>query len=301
MSRNGATAPPRKKVAIHAGRHKTGTSYLQTVFGLNEAKLLAECRVLYPQCGRDPHYQYHHNLIKALGNQGAAEAELVNRFKQEVEASGAQRVLLSSEYLSRSTITAEFLDTFLNNLSEYDVEVLFYLRRPSDFLCSRYAQQIRMGLLSHPKSIMDVNAELDSISFLERYIRAFGESAIHVRSYDAARQSGGLLEDFLSWLNPGGSITLTLPDNHINQRHSWRYLALLRYANRYHISRKLVTSRPFVYASNLALLRFPQFFDGNRPITASEAESLDARYMPSLELALEKYGKRTTLSAETAP
>lgn len=292
MSNGNGKKRIKKAIVIHAGRHKTGTTFLQQVFGANSKNLLKQGKILYPKTGRNPYFHFHHDLIKALGAVEKFDPSMVDDFVNEVDSSSAEIVLISSEYLSRSSIEIETLRTVAANLSRWEVNILFYLRRPSDFLCSRYAQQIRTAALCYPKTIWELEAELDSRKFLERYIMAFGSNNIYVRSYDHAVKSGGLLKDFLEWMCPARSLDLEIPKGTINRRYSWLYISILRYANRYWFLRKLATSRLIRRSLEIAYRLSPYLFDGKKPISKEEAEKIDLEYSESNESALREYGNK---------
>tara|TARA_R110000851_G_scaffold302714_2_gene460044 strand:- start:23416 stop:24276 length:861 start_codon:yes stop_codon:yes gene_type:complete len=268
------------KIIIHAGRHKTGTTYLQQFLGMNASLLLKDFGILYPESGRNKYFNYHHEFFQGLVTGGNEEKAIINELKQEIEETNPEIVLFSSEYLSRSSIQNKELNTIKECLPETDIEIIFYLRRQDNFLCSRYAEQVKRGLLAYPDTIWDINAELDYFKFLERYAYVFGNSNLNVRSYDQAIESG-LVEDFSECLGEPRLAQLPRPPVGANNRLPWRYLNFLWYANSKPLLRKFVSNRftSLIFRKGAQFL--PKLFDGKRPLTKSEARFLLEKYSES--------------------
>ncbi|WP_297793857.1 hypothetical protein [uncultured Marinobacter sp.] len=276
------------KILIHAGRHKTGTTYLQQFFGMNAARLLKDFGILYPESGRNPYFNYHHELFENILKNGRKKSGIINELRREVNENKSEIVLLSSEYLSRDTMQSEELKIIKESFSPYDVEIIFYLRRQDDFLCSRYSERVKQNRLAFPDTIWSFNAELNYLKFLDRYARIFGVSNIIVRSYNKAIKIG-LIEDFASFLKEPCLAQLPKPEHEANKRLPWRYLHALWYANSNPLSRKILANRGASYFFRRAAKHFPSLFDGNRPITDSEAKLLMQRYADSNNAVAEKY------------
>ena len=85
---------------IHTGLHKTGTTSLQKAF-FDNRRVLARQGLLYPDTGLSPNPGNwgHHELALALRQQESGEA-LWQALRAEADASGLDRVLVSSETLS---------------------------------------------------------------------------------------------------------------------------------------------------------------------------------------------------------
>ena len=276
-------------IIIHAGRHKTGTSYLQQFLGVNRERLLQKYSLLYPASGKNPYFHYHHELIEHLGKPAHERSQIVKSFLNEILEKDPAAVLLSSEYLSRSSIDEDFLQNIKSALVNYNVTIIFYLRNQSDFLCSRYAEQVKRGILSYPDNIWKIKADLDYAKFLEKYVNVFGVGKVNAHFFDFAISNGGLLNDFITWVGINDISDFTLPLRGSNKRLPWNYLKLLWYANRQKVARKLVLSRLvrgfFVKGASV----FPKIFDGERPITASESKILDKNFKDTNTLVYKNF------------
>lgn len=278
---------------IHAGRHKTGTSYLQQFLGINRQTLLQKYSILYPASGKNPYFHYHHDLMKCLGDSGNKSESLLTSFQKEVFEKKPKAIILSSEYLSRSSINENFLRNIKSALSNYDITVIFYLRNQGDFLCSRYAEQTKQGILSYPDNIWTINAELDYIKFLERYANVFGTEQVQVHFYDSAKNNGGLLNDFVAWIGVQDISGLTVPERGSNKRLPWNYLKLLWYANNKKIGRQIVLNRFIQKFFIKGASVFPKLFDGKRPITEAESTVLGENFNASNTLVYKRFSNQS--------
>lgn len=274
---------------IHAGRHKTGTTYLQKFLGSNRKVLLNEYSILYPETGMDPHFNYHHNLFKIFEMERPTRHPAIISLFEEIEASQPRAVILSSEYLSRESVDENFLERLRNSFCDFDIKIIFYLREQSDFLCSRYAERIRRGLISYPHDIWSFDAELDYYKFLERYVNIFGRDNVSARFYESAKDNGGLLNDFTSWLGFHDVSEFDTPEMELNKRLPWPYLKLLWYANKNRLFRRLVLSSIFSGFFIVGAKTAPKIFDGGRPINNSQAESLRNEYQESNNLVTKNF------------
>lgn len=276
------------KIVIHAGRHKTGTTYLQRFLGTNAPALLKEFNVLYPEVGRHNAGYYHHEFFQQLSTNGDRKDLFLRELKREVAEANPEIVLFSSEYLSRDTVRDEELRAIVDALSPADLEVIVYLRKQDDFLCSRFAERVKRGHISYPDSIFSINAELDYETFLDRYAKAFGDGKLSVRSYDRAVESG-LIKDFAACLQQPAIADLPVPSGGANRRLPWRYVQVLWYANAMPASRWLLANRPVGYLFRRAADHFPSLCDGRRPLKESEAKHLLEQYAQSNDAVSVKY------------
>jgi hypothetical protein len=133
-----------RKLFIHVGPMKTGTTALQNILRDHDGSL-----VLYPKTG-----QYgtgaHHNLVyNFLGNYSNSptvreDSELLfERVAAETRQSDAP-VVISSEVLVMHSRTGEFIKKLLDHLGGgFDVEILFAMREYFARAASLYSQMLR--------------------------------------------------------------------------------------------------------------------------------------------------------------
>lgn len=155
------------EVFIHIGTIKTGTSSIQQVFAKNYDALLAQ-GTLYPKTA-GPHV---HSLIPAFFFKGQKGNRLFQVFQQtekkytsyehflerfldeldqEIKQSGCQKIVISSEHLSRVFLDPDALpivDSILKFFQRYDPnpKVILYVREQASILTSHYSTVLKGGL-----------------------------------------------------------------------------------------------------------------------------------------------------------
>src|SRR5258708_10030578 len=163
LTENGASplhAEPRHPICfLHAGTHRSGTTYLQSFLQSNEYALASE-DLYVPTAGRVSPGGHHNIAWEFTGdtrydpNQGTLSDLL-----SELSSVGALRACVSSEdfeYLYRNPSALWTLRSRLNE-SGYAVKVLFYLRPQAEYAESVYAEAVRHGF------------SLDFLEFLELF------------------------------------------------------------------------------------------------------------------------------------
>lgn len=130
-----------RTVTIHAGLPKCGSTALQFILASNREKLLAD-GVCYPTSdeGGVGHMPLCNDMIAAGKREGASP--MLARMRQEFDASGATRLILSSEGFAvrsrkfRATAIGDLLDGLA-------VEVVVFTRRRDEWVRSFYKQSVK--------------------------------------------------------------------------------------------------------------------------------------------------------------
>lgn len=189
------------KTFIHIGTEKTGTTSVQT--GLSKARdRLQKQGVLYPKCLGLPNHLYlpaacleaekgREILTFTLFQTGLTHAELApalrQRFKAELEESGADKIIISNEHLHsrlRDRPSKERLRAFFSDVSD-DIKIIAYLRRQD-----KVAVSMKSTLLKHGNVESDMTTSVDRKNLpyyfdykaiLDDYAEVFGEENIIVR------------------------------------------------------------------------------------------------------------------------
>lgn len=134
----------RKRLLLHIGTNKTGSSSLQALMA-RERKALAARKICYPLTDRPPfpNRRKHLNFWRALkaGSEGfQQERELL---LAEFAASGADTLVLSEEHLSQTGLR---IDDAMRDLADrFEIEVLCFLRRQDRYLESWWSQRCKTG------------------------------------------------------------------------------------------------------------------------------------------------------------
>jgi hypothetical protein len=263
---------------LHVGRHKTATSALQAFLAANAGLLAQEFGILYPETGRNPRRCYHHPVFETAVERGdPLDPQVVAAIVEEARRQSCSTILLSSEVLGRHDVPCEQLAKVRDSFAPHRVVIVVYLRRQDTFLPSIYAEWVKKGLIAAPTTIRDIDPLLDHCDFVERYHRVFGRAAVVVRSYDAAARRG-IFDDFLGSIGVARIDGFRYPAARVNERLPWRYIALLRLANRRRWQRRLVADRRVRAAALWLYRRFPGFMDTPEPLSASERRSLLERF-----------------------
>jgi len=143
----------RVKVIFHIGLEKTGTTSFQR-FCTRNAQRLIKHDVLYPK--RSFAFQaLNHAPLTASYLQSEspdefflrptiARSEMVKSLKREIEASGVEKVIISSEHLS-SRFRAPQIEKLAEDFNEYECHVVIALRDHLSRLFSAYATHVMSG------------------------------------------------------------------------------------------------------------------------------------------------------------
>jgi len=184
----GAGCPDRQTVFLHIGMSKAGSSAIQQSLVAN-ASILNQSGICYPEAGRrwgNAHYKVFHDLRKGRVKESLTEAL--------AEAESQKTIVLSCEGFW--VIQDEEIEVLRLALAEYDVRVILYLRRPSDYVPSSYRQSIkRDGETSTPEEYWHrghPHSHLNYSDQLDRWGRYF---SLRARAYEAVKHE--IEEDFM--------------------------------------------------------------------------------------------------------
>lgn len=151
-----------RRIFLHAGQPKTGTSAIQLLLRENR-EALERFGYLVPKAGADATGNYG-VLIDAILSQPVPTtyADCVERFRNEVDAHPDKTVIVSAEsldYRFRSDETRDQIVGFLRDL-RLATTVVIFIRPDAEALSSAYAQQVKSFLY---------NSTLDQFIRPQRY------------------------------------------------------------------------------------------------------------------------------------
>jgi len=198
---------------LHAGTHKSGTTYLQNFLQSNEYALAVE-GLYVPVAGRiSP--SGHHNIAWELSGDARYDPihGTVNDLLAELSSVSASRACVSSEDFEYLYGSPQALKTFRSKLNEigYDVKVLFYLRPQAQYAESLYAEFVRHGFTLDFPEFLELFAASklrkcptsDYSVLLDPFADAFGTENLIVRRFWNARGTNRILVDFMRQVLPG--------------------------------------------------------------------------------------------------
>jgi hypothetical protein len=186
-----------KRVILHIGRHKTGTSSLQHFLSENDAALQT-AGLLYPRAMRRP--VAHHALAylcnpRIFDRFSESEQHSITKEYAQLreEVSTAPGVLLSSEAFQNAP--PENVAAIVG----VGATVVVYLREQLDYLISAYAQAVKNQRIT--ESLEDYEKRVfraDYDSFLVGWGKALPRGTVVVRLFSEADLTGGdIRRDFV--------------------------------------------------------------------------------------------------------
>jgi len=190
-----------KKIYLHIGTHKTGTTALQFFLWNNRIRL-KELGFLYPTIGLGGGYSHGvlANIIKP-NNQDDRLTEYKNEFNREIGRSDAPNILLSSEVFLEGLNIAGSVRQFVDQ-DAFDVIIIVYLRNQVDWLQSVFNEVIRDPYRRFTGDIFQLREYQqqyhDYERILEPWVKHFGDDAIVVRPYGNFRYKNAIFHDFLN-------------------------------------------------------------------------------------------------------
>ncbi len=217
-----------KKVDLHIGHGKTGTSYIQSALALSE-KQLSEAGILYPDFTR------HFSKARA----GRITSGNINPSKQslyeclgELEDAAQQSILFSNEALFGEFRKPD-ARSLLQRLQDagYMLRVLLFIRDPLEHAVSLYQQSVKRSgttaslaayikLYKAPKEVGQALSLFDSLG-IDRCVVNY------------SRKKNRLLEVVEQWLNLPSHILATPPVMVVNRSLTAAELELQKIFNQY--------------------------------------------------------------------
>lgn len=221
-----------RKLFLHIGMPKSGTTTIQYVLAENR-KLLLDEGVLVPQAGVGAalHQQGHHELSAELKRN---EHRVIDDLLIEIEKSKASAVVVSSEELS--SLNQRQIEVLGHAFSAYDVKVIVYLREQASFVESLYNQAVKTGAEKRDRheflaDILSSN-RLNYLSIVKAWSGVFGKENIKPKRYDNSFVDGkALLDDFFGCVGVNTD-KLNIARVSYNESVDSRYIEFLRVVNR---------------------------------------------------------------------
>lgn len=216
-----------KKIILHIGPHKTGTTFLQKIFFENKS-ILAKEGVDYLDFGM-VHFG-HHKIPEFLNKKKYKVGELT----KAINKSKCNTILLSSENFD---LLRPYSISFLKNeLADFKVEVVLFYRMSTDRLFSWWQEEVKHG---GTNSYYDYSVNhyakpflspiLNTSLLVDFYAEYFGLDSIRLFDYDYCKEQKGILHEFQQYL--GITNNLEVENKKINQRLAVEDVELIRILN----------------------------------------------------------------------
>lgn len=213
----------KKEIYIHVGAGKTGTTAIQEFLFLNEKRLL-ESGIYIPVIGRSLSKSAiaHHELAAYdfIHNKKNFD-EVIRLWKQLVKKKNSKILLTSENFHSLIKLHGglDYLLKIKDILSDFNVYVVFYMRREDEWLQSAYIQWVKSGGLRNGIRICDFIKQ-KRVSLPEQvlvFAKIFGNDSIIVRPFEKEQFYGGnIFSDFLNIFGVELSDDYILPEKNSN-------------------------------------------------------------------------------------
>ncbi len=184
-----------KRVIIHVGPHKTGSTYIQKALFVNR-KYLKSKGVSYPKIYMLAVGQ--HYLVDALRSK-----QDVKKIRQKIEqkVDSANICILSSENYYQLPPPA--LQRFKEVFSDTKADLVFFYRTPSIRMKSAWHEEIKHGKYrSYTKFYFQNlkhaygNITVNPLRYLNALAKIFGRKCIHIVDYQTSTRNQSLIRDF---------------------------------------------------------------------------------------------------------
>lgn len=190
-----------KRLFVHIGTHKTGTSAIQEALCSQEEKLLAH-GYLYPNTMRGPGEQRrkHSRIVDVVRTASSEEVQSeARKLVRELTSSDCHSAIVSAEGLSgRNPKAAKFFEGFQH--PGLEVHIICYLRRQDIYARSLYSQMLR----EPRRQTMTFDEAIATPQVLERlnYHKILTlwkpvASSITALDYEKERSGGSIVSSFV--------------------------------------------------------------------------------------------------------
>lgn len=196
----------KKRVFLHIGFHKTGTTALQDAFAKN-GELLSSSGILFPRglsnwpSHPELAWSFAGNIFSWQDKTYPID-EVIRFYRELIEEAPEDTIILSSEELCRLNYYPGTIDSLSEVFSGIDTRVIAYARSPREFLASRYRHEVQQG--TETQSFSDFLSHLDNLDsarFDRRMVpwtTAF-PGKVQLRYYDRTSLiDGNIISDFLN-------------------------------------------------------------------------------------------------------
>ncbi len=188
----------RKRLILHVGQHKTGSTYVQKRL-IDDRARLATFGILYPA---EYISMFGHHLIPD-GLMWGMDQSVVDKLGETIAKSfsGSRTVILSSENFC--LLKPEALTAIRNEFRGWDISVVYFVRRLSGFWPSHWQELIKHGLYLPFDEYMNktLQADRDILEYPDQLVQldmmadVFGYDSLSIIAYDNAMARGQDLYD----------------------------------------------------------------------------------------------------------
>jgi hypothetical protein len=220
-----------KKLILHIGFHKTGTSALQEYFDENR-KTLETQGIFYPKSlnGKFPgnvdlSWAFNENAPPYASLNSDEKLQIKSYYKNQMDNTECETIIVSSEDFVLLDGQFKSIENVKDFFSDYDVSIVAYVREPIDFMISLYSHAIRARLLDCTfKSYISKHYSFRAADFplrLQPWRRCFSDEAIVVKKFAPKEfYKGTLVNDFFHAVGIDVKLDMTMNRSNVGV-HPW--------------------------------------------------------------------------------
>jgi hypothetical protein len=179
-----------KRLLLHAGIHRTGTTTVQRSFHVNRVQL-AEHGILYPGYPSTPGDSNQNRFAWDLWDFGPESRRMVHEWIEQLASARAHTVVLSAEDFCRLQ-EFDFLDEFR---PYFAIEAVFYLRRQDHWINSWYNQHVKWPFepaiaRATPLEFLSRLGEFHWLNYYDMlgpWMKALGRRNVHLRVLESGQ------------------------------------------------------------------------------------------------------------------
>jgi hypothetical protein len=211
----------RKRVTVHIGVHKTGTSAIQQQLHENAARLM-DVGLDYLVEGRGPSAA-HHNIgatLRGIIHPGGVFRGDWKEVAKAIRVSPCQDILLSTEILC--LLAPQKIAELAAYLKDFDTRIVMTIRNQVEKLQSSYAERTKAaGVHTLTRFLQDRDAmhNADYGKLHQRWADVFGENNIVVLCHEEI--SGDITANFLRQIGFEAAAGVLLPAENTKENRSW--------------------------------------------------------------------------------
>jgi capsular polysaccharide biosynthesis protein len=198
-----------KRLLIHIGTGKTGTSSIQNFLFINRKPLAKNFGLFYPEQGLSDITHFgelihaHYPIVSWIRDR---QTENLEKLSLALNTSGCETGIISCENFYHH-FSAEDIDFLATVFKQFSVEIICYIRRQDLYMESAWKQQIKVGALKaafpdflqrHTQANYLEEVHANYYRMLKSWAAVFGIDKIRVKVFDKSVWiNGDLIDDFL--------------------------------------------------------------------------------------------------------
>ncbi|MEA3492183.1 MAG: hypothetical protein U9R27_09810 [Campylobacterota bacterium] len=198
-----------KRLFLHIGFHKTGTSALQEYLDENREKLIKN-GIFYPKSHSslfpgnvDLSWAFDKTPPSWSSVDKTNKNDIIKYYKDQIDETSCETIIISSEDFVLLDGQSDSIEKIRKFFIDYDTKIIAYVREPIEFILSLYSHAVRSRSIncSFKKYIAEKYSfrAADYPTRLQPWIKIFGRENLIVKKYLTAEfVNSNLVDDFFA-------------------------------------------------------------------------------------------------------